>query len=329
MGKPKVLLISTGGTITMTPGTSGGVVPTLTGDDLVKAVPALAEHCDIEVVSYSTRPGASLKIDDLIKMATIITQAFDGETAGAIVVQGTDTIEETAFVFDLLVSSHKPVVVTGAMRGAAMVSADGPANLLSSVIVASSPDAQNKGSMVVLNDEIHAARRVQKRDTSSVAAFGSPGFGPLGRIVEQKAVFHGCIERTRPVPAPASIGSTAVALVKVGLDDDGRLLKSLPALGYTGAVIEAMGAGHLPSHFAELASELLASMPVVLATRVPAGPIFSRTYSFPGSEMDLLSRGTIPSGTLGSLRARLLLTLLMANGLIGKQLESEFLSRCN
>lgn len=327
MQKPKVLLISTGGTITMTPGASGGVVPTLTGEDLVKAVPALAEHCDLEVVSYSTRPGASLKINDLIKMSAIITEAFNGDVVGAIVVQGTDTIEETAFVFDCLVNSPKPVIVTGAMRGAAMVSADGPANLLCSVIVASSPAAQHKGSMVVLNDEIHAARRVQKMDTSSVAAFGSPGFGPLGRIIEQKAVFHGSIERTPPLPALQSVDGIAVALVKVGLDDDGRLLKSLPALGYSGVVIEAMGAGHLPSHFADLSSELLDSMPVVLATRVPAGPIFSRTYSFPGSEMDLLGRGLMPGGTLGSLRARLLLTLLLASGFTGKQLKTEFLSR--
>lgn len=327
MEKPKVLLITTGGTITMTPGASGGVVPTLTGDDLVKAVPALAEHCNLEVVSYSTRPGASLKIDDLIKMAGIVTEAFKGDAVGAIIVQGTDTIEETAFVFDCLVDSPKPVIVTGAMRGAAMVGADGPANLLCSVIVASSPAAQGRGAMVVLNDEIHAARRVQKMDTSSVAAFGSPGFGQLGRITEQKAVFHGSIGRTPPVPALQSVSGTAVALVKVGLDDDGRLLKSLHGLGYSGVVIEAMGAGHLPSHFPDLASELLASMPVVLATRVPAGPIFNRTYSFPGSEMDLISRGLLPSGTLGSLRARLLLTLLLAAGFTAKQLETEFLSR--
>lgn len=327
MEKPKVLLISTGGTITMTPGASGGIVPTLTGDDLVKAVPALAEHCNLEVVSYSTRPGASLKIDDLIKMAGIITEAFKGDVVGAIIVQGTDTIEETAFVFDCLVDSPKPVIVTGAVRDAAMVGADGPASLLCSVIVASSPAAQGRGAMVVLNDEIHAARSVQKMDTSSVAAFGSPGFGPLGRITEQKAVFPRIHRKNATGSGPA-----------IRRGDSGRTGQGRPRRGWTPAEIITRARLFRRGHRGDgrRTSAVTLPRPCKRIARFDAGcprdpgarrADLQRTYSFPGSEMDLISRGLLPSGTLGSLRARLLLTLLLAVGFTAKQLETEFLSR--
>ena len=324
---PRVLLISTGGTITMTPGASGGVVPTLTGEDLVRSVPALADVCDLAVESFATKPGASLTLHDLNRIAGRIDDALAGGTAGVIMVQGTDTIEETAFVLDLLVQSDKPVVVTGAMRSAAAPGADGPANLLAAAITAASGEAVGRGTMVVLNDEIHAARHVQKTDTSSTGTFCSPGIGPLGRVLEGAAVFFHPASRTAPLPPAAEPLPCPVALVKVGLDDDGRLLPRLSELGYGGAVIEAMGAGHLPSWYAERINELVQQMPVVLATRVPAGPIFRKTYSFPGSEMDSLSRGALWSGLLASTKARLLLTLLLTRGCSGKTLREAFEGR--
>jgi L-asparaginase len=110
-----------------------------------------------------------------------------------------------------------------------------------------------------------------------------------------------------------------VALVKIGLGDDGRLLRVLPQLGYRGAVIEGMGVGHVPASLAPLLSELAAAMPVVLASRVETGPILRRTYGFPGSETDLLARGLVSAGSLSGLKARLLLQLLIRSG---RQLQS-------
>lgn len=322
--KPLILLVSTGGTITMTPGKTGGVAPTLTGEDLVRSVPALEDHCALDVFSYSTKPGASLTLADMSAIARLVDSS---SASGVVVVQGTDTIEETAFVLDLLVLSDKPVVVTGAMRSATVAGADGPANLRAAVIVAASAEAKGRGTMVVLNDSIHAAHRVQKTDTASPAAFQSPGVGPIGRVLENEAVFYAPPRRTPPLRGHEKPGENAVAIVKIGLDDDGRMLRAIPGLGYAGAVIEAMGAGHLPGWFPELVSELAAVMPVVLSTRVPAGPIFTRTYSFPGSETDSLARGAIHGGTLGSLKARLLLTLLLDMNLSQETLRSEFLRR--
>jgi L-asparaginase len=324
--RPRILLVSTGGTITMTPETSAGVEPTLSGDDLVRAVPALADHCLLEVVSFAKKPGASLTFSDMKDIAAIVERSFRADCQGAVVVQGTDTIEETAFALDLLVASEKPVVVTGAMRNAVAPGADGPANLLAAVLVAASPLARERGTMVVFNDRVYAAKYVQKTDTASPAAFQSPATGPLGRVDERHAAFHAPAQRTEPLPVPAAFDKP-VAILKVCLDDDGRLARQVPALGYAGVVLEAMGAGHLPVWYADIVSELAMKMPLVLATRVPAGPVFTRTYGFVGSETDSLNRGAIPGGSLGSVKSRLLLSFLLAGGARGDELKREFMKR--
>ncbi|MGI6852099.1 asparaginase [Mesorhizobium sp. 1B3] len=324
---PHVLLVSTGGTITMTEGAGAGIVPTLTGEDLVRAVPDLARIADFDVVSYSTKPGASLTLDDLVAIAELIDSRVGEGFAGAIVVQGTDTIEETAFVLDTLIVSERPVVVTGAMRGARAPGADGPANLLAAGIVAGAAQFAGLGTLVVLNDEVHAARFVRKAHTSLPSAFTSPGFAPIGRVIEGQAQ---CLARLRRLPAlarPAFTADGPVALLQPFLGDDGRILEALPGLGYRGAVIEAMGAGHLPETFCEKINRLASVMPVVLATRVAAGPTFERTYAFAGSETDLIARGVIPAGDLAGNKAALLLRLLIACGAEGEDLRIRFTAR--
>ncbi|HEY8605891.1 MAG TPA: asparaginase [Noviherbaspirillum sp.] len=329
MTLPRVLLISTGGTITMTSGSSGGIAPTLTGEDLVRAVPELAGRAALEVVSFSMMPGASLTPGDLVRIAELIDARMTEGFAGAVVVQGTDTIEETAFVLDTLVASDRPVVVTGAMRGAAAPGADGPANLLAAVTVASSAAAGGLGAVAVLNDEVHAGNRVQKGHTASPSAFVSPGFGPVGRVIEGRLHRYARLPRRAALPRPVGVDDVPVALLKIPLGDDGRLLAALPSLGYRGAVIDAMGAGHLPAHFSEKVEQLARVMPVVLSTRVASGPVFQRTYGFKGSEMDLIARGAIPAGYLTGGKACLLLRLLIAGGLAGDALRTAFVERGN
>lgn len=330
MTLPRVLLISTGGTITMTTGSAGGAIaPTLTGEDLVRAVPELAQRAVLEVVSYSTIPSASLTLGNLVDIARLIDARMSEGFSGAVVVQGTDTLEETAFVLDVLAASGRPIVVTGAMRGASAPGADGPANLLAAVTVASSAAANRLGALAVLNDEIHAARYVQKSHTALPSAFASPGFAPIGRVIEGRAHIYARLPRPAPLSSPQNVDDLAVALVKVALGDDGRMLRVLPELGYRGAVIEAMGAGHLPAHFSEKIEQLAAVMPVVLATRVAAGPIFQGTYGFKGAEIDLISRGAIPGGYLTGTKASLLLRLLLASGLTGDALRAAYAALSN
>jgi L-asparaginase len=323
MTLPRILLVGTGGTITMTPG-GAGIVPTLSGEDLVRAVPELARHAHLDVVSFSAKPGASLTLEDLIGIADLVDGRLRDGCAGAVVVQGTDTIEETAFVLDLLVSSDRPVVVTGAMRGAATPGADGPANLLAAVIVAGSEAAVGVGTLVVLNDEVHAARFVRKMHTAAPSAFASPGAGPLGAVVEGALVRNGRIERTPVLLRPAKVGEWPVAQAAIVLGDDGRLLHALPSLGYRGVVLEAMGAGHVPAAVAPVIEALTAAVPVVLATRVPAGPVFSRTYAFAGSETDLAARGVVGAGHLAPAKAVQLLRLLLAQPAPGVPIATQF-----
>lgn len=325
MTLPRVLLVSLGGTITMTPGAGGGIAPTLTGADLVAAVPVLKDIAEIEAVSPFRLPGASLTLSNLRDVALLLGERLAaGDLAGAIVVQGTDTIEETAFVLDLLVAGDKPIVVVGAMRGAGAPGADGPANLLAATVVASSPEARGLGTVVVLNDTIHAACRVQKASTHLPSAFESVGSGPIGHVVENRVRLVARPIRVEPIAIGRVQRSVPVALLTASLGDDGRILPRLPELGYGGLVVEAMGAGHVPDVLVAPLAELAAAVPLVLSTRVASGPVFTRTYDFPGSEMDLLRRGVIHGGEIGGLKARLLLSFLLGAGVAREDLPSAF-----
>ena len=167
------------------------------------------------------------------------------------------------------------------------------------------------GTLVVLNDEIHAARFVQKSHTALPSAFASPAAGPLGHVIEGTARLRvQPTKRIRPALAPRA-PDAPVALVRMSLGDDGRLLREVPALGYRGVVIEGMGVGHVPAPVVPIVSDLVQAIPVVLASRVHTGPTFTSTYGFAGSETDLLRRGAIGGGDLSGLKARLLLSLLL------------------
>lgn len=310
----------------MTAGAAPGIVPTLTGADLVAAVPALANVADIEAISPFRLPGPSLTLAHLREVARLLNERLAGDIAGAVVVQGTDTIEETAFVLDLLVAGDKPVVVTGAMRGPEAPGADGPANLLASAIVASSPAARGLGTLVVLNDTIHAARFVQKASTFLPSTFASLTAGPLGCVIEGEARIDMRLTRGAIIACGADGVDQPVALVTAALGDDGRMLTALPGLGYRGLVIEAMGVGHVPAAIVPALASLAEIFPIVLSSRVASGPVFARTYGFPGSETDLLSRGLIPGGALGGLKSRLLLSLLLGVGLQDRELREAFLA---
>jgi L-asparaginase len=313
----RVAMFTLGGTIAMTApgGGATGVRPALTGEQLLAAVPGLDEAgAEIEIRPLRQLPGAALTLADIVELAGAIAGAERDGADGAVVIQGTDTIEETSYALDLLHTGEIPVVVTGAMRNAAMAGADGPANILAAVQVAASPQARGAGSLVAFADEIHAARFVRKVHATSIAAFASPGAGPVGHVVEGSARFH-----ARPVGRIAVTGARAghippVALAAIGIGDGGELLTGVDAR-FGGAVIAAFGAGHVPPGLVPALEDIAARMPAVLATRTGAGPVLARSYGFPGSESDLLARGLISAGSLDPFKARVLLQLLLSAGL--------------
>ena len=188
----KVVVMTTGGTIAMKydPVTQG-LIPAVSGDDLIEAVPALREIAEVEVVEFSNVPSGHITpqmMFDLAKMADRYAERED--VSGIVVTHGTDTLEETAYMLGLAVKTNKPVCLTGAMRGASETGPDGPANILAAVMVAASDEALGKGALLIFNDEIHAAAEVTKTHTTSCATFHSPGWGPIGHIYFDRVVFR-------------------------------------------------------------------------------------------------------------------------------------------
>jgi L-asparaginase len=308
----RVVVIGLGGTIAMTRDETGGVVPALSADQLVAAVPGLADTgVVVEVEDFRRVPGASLTFGDLATLSeTIAARIAVGGVDGVVVTQGTDTIEETAYFLDLHHAASQPLVVTGAMRNPTLAGADGPANVLAAVLTAADPAAAHQGCLVVLADEIHAARRVRKTHTTSGATFQSPNGGPLGVITEGKPVLFNRLDRRTVIPSVATAPDKRVGLITVALDDDPAMIEAI-ADRVDGLVVAAMGVGHVPAKLVPLLGQTAARIPVVLASRTGSGTTLRATYAFPGSERDLLDRGLVPAGFLDPLKARILLHRLL------------------
>jgi L-asparaginase len=315
MEKPRVAVASLGGTITMTAGHgTGGVAPTLTAADLLGAVPILAETADLRAETLVTAPGASLDFTHVLRALGWARDAVLEGAVGVVLVQGTDTLEETSYLLDLHWDRPEPLVLTGAMRSPEQPGADGPANLLAAVLTATAPSSRGLGVLVAMNDEVHAAARVRKSDATALGAFSSAPFGPLARIHERRANYVNRPAHRPALPLPAGGRSPRVALLETCLGDDGDLLGLVVDADYDGVVISAFGAGHLSAGMAGMVSKATEQGPVVLASRTGAGAVLSHTYGFIGSEQDLLARGAVSAGWLDPRKARILLWSLLAAG---------------
>jgi L-asparaginase len=311
--RPRIAVFSLGGTIAMSARAASGVVPGLDAGDLLAAVPEAGSIGEIEAVAVRRAPSVDLQFADVAELAAAIARARAEGIDGAVVTQGTDTLEESAFLLDLLLEPGAPVVVTGAMRNPTLPGADGAANLLAALRTAACPAAAGAGVLVVLNDEIHAARWVRKAHAHRPSAFASPSVGPVGWIVEERVRL--ALRPVRALPVLPWRGEPPfVPILAVGLGSGPRDVEALAQAKPAGLVIAAAGAGHVPSTAVEALARLAEDIPVVFASRTGAGETCRTTYAYPGSESDLLNRGLIGAGALDPLKARILLVLLLADG---------------
>ncbi|MFC0601774.1 asparaginase [Streptomyces palmae] len=332
-----VALFTLGGTIAMGgvakggDGPGGGAVTRLTGAQLTAAVPGLAElGMPLEVQDTQAVPSASLSFAHLLDLVRDASQAVRRGATGVVVTQGTDTLEETAYLVDLVWPHEAPFVLTGAMRNPTLAGPDGPANLLAAARVAASPAARGLGALAVLNDEIHAARWVRKTHSTSTGTFASPALGPIGQVIEgQVRILATPPGHSSPaIPGAdrltaAGLADTRVALYTVTLDDDGALLEGL-ADTHQGLVVAGFGVGHVSSALAPVFGALAERIPVVLTSRCGAGSVLRQTYGAVGSERDLLRRGLINAGLLDPYKARILLRLLLAAGVDREAITAAF-----
>lgn len=312
---PRVDYFALGGTIaSVRTGDGTGAIPTLTADDIVAGVEGVDRIADVHTHQFLLKPSPQISFADILQLRDQVAEAVAAGAAGAVVTQGTDSIEETAFVMDLLWSDDLPVVFSGSMRNPSLPGSEGAANLLGAVQVAISEPARGTGVLVTLNDEIHAARYVHKAHTSSPSSFGSPGLGPIGWISEGRPVIPLRPSGRFTIDLRSGTPMPPVALIRLGLGDDCRILSTLPGLGFAGVVVEAFGGGHVPVEAMPLLEKIVAEVPVVLASRTGAGEVLWDTYRFPGSEIELMNIGLIRAGALDGLKARLLLSVCLGAG---------------
>ncbi len=318
-----IVVMATGGTIAMASKGDGGVgvVPRLDSQSLLHAVGQwLPKDVAVRGETVANLPSANLTVADAARLALRIRRAAAEGVAGVVVSQGTDTLEEMAFLLSLFLGTPPvPVVVTGAMRPASAAGADGPANLLGAVHLAADETARGFGVLVAMADRVFAAADVTKAHTHFVDAFAAHQGAPIGTLREGRVVWHAPFSsERRPAPCDperfiATRSPAHVPIIEALFDaDPARALAALE--GADAAVLRAFGGGHVPADWVDPLAAYATRRPLVLASRVPFGGVCEATYGYPGSERHLIARGLIPAGRLNAQKARLALMLLAADG---------------
>jgi L-asparaginase len=322
--RPHIHFVATGGTIAMRidPAT-GGAVPALTGAELTAAVPGLQLIGQIDVEEFANIPSEHMQPEFWLCLARRMQEILaQGGVNGIVVLHGTDIMEETAFFLDVTVPTEIPIVFTGAMRSASDAKADGPANILDAAAVAASPDARNRGVVIVMHGEIHSARRVTKIDTSAVDAFESIMPPDLGTVRSGLVEFSAAWSPHIHVPLPEQLPRVDIITMYAGVDD--FALRAALERGATGLVIAGVGAGNVNQALYQGISEALAArIPVVISSRVPYGGA-QPLYSYAGGGMALRRAGAIFARDLNPQKARVLLMVGLGAGYDQRGLEGLF-----
>jgi L-asparaginase len=311
---PRILLVATGGTIATAP-SDAGLNEVRAGATELSRELAEVVGADLATADIVRLPSPDVTPDHMRQVAEYIDGARATGCEGVIVTHGTDTIEETAYGLSLMLERRIPIALTGSMRLPDEPGADGGANLLAALRVALAREVATLGPLVVIQDEIHLARCVSKVHTSRVAAFASPGFGPVGSVIEGKVRLDIAeLPFTDYVGRPHRLDA-AVELLWMVTGPNPRMIE-VAAGASDGLVVAGTGGGHVASALVEpLRRVIKEGLPVVLASRTGSGPILEESYGGAGSEAVLKEIGVIPAGRLSPLKARLRLMVALSLGL--------------
>ena len=293
---------------------AGGNVPILDGAAILARTPGIHDIADLVPYDLGLTPASHFTFPRLLEIAaTIRAAASDPDVDGVVVVQGTDTIEETAFCWDLLYDGGAPVVVTGAMRSSSEAGYDGPANLIDAVRCAAAPALRGQGVVVCLAGSIDAADDVSKTHASSLTTFQSPNDGRLGVVSAGRVLVTRHRAGRRYVAA--DVAAEPIHLITATVSMDGALLDAAVSLGARGIIVAATGSGN-PSATLLAAGKraMAAGVPLVLSTRAPAGRA-GVGYAFPGGGAQWVSAGALRAGSLSAIKARVALALGVGAGL--------------
>ena len=318
----KILLIGTGGTIAED--ISNGNEVMLTAESLVKSVRTLGSIASVEAIDFMKVPSPAIQFNDVLGISKKIrNEIHERKFDGVVVTVGTDTLEEAAYFLDLALDEKVPVVITGSMRSRIHSSSDTDYNLETAVLAAASDELEGVGAVVVMNGEIHQAKYVSKTNTSSVASFQSPGYGPIGVISGQKVILYA---------KPISRAHIRVDEVKSRVDlltccvgIDGSLVRAAIKLGADGLVVEAFGGGDVtPSLVPALEEAISNGLSVVLVSRCITGPITEAALDFEGSAKSLEKKGVILASNTSGVKARIKLVMALSAGVNGTSLKQLF-----
>ncbi len=302
-----VYILGTGGTISgkgaagKTTGYSAGSISV---EDIIASVPGIEKLAGLRSEQICNVPSDSLSDKELITLAKRINElAEDPEVAGFVITHGTDVMDETAFFLNLTVKTDKPVVITGAMRPATAISADGPMNLYQAVLAAACPEAKGRGVMVVMLDRIYGARDVQKRNSYMLNALDQVEGGLLGVIRDEEIFWY--YDSCRPHTLKSEFSAEGldslptVRILYFHMDCDPVLAERL-ADGARGLVLASAGAGGQSRKVGEALSKL--GIPVIVSTRINSGTVTQNAAD---------RIGGIAAGNLPPQKAAMLLRLAL------------------
>ena len=313
----KILVLHTGGTISMQADDSGAVVTSQ--ENPMNHVSNPLEGVEVHALDFFNLPSPHIKPKHMLALYQKIKEESD-HYDGFVVTHGTDTLEETAYFLDTMEVPHKPIVLTGAMRSSNELGSDGVYNYLSALRVASDDKAADKGVLVVMNDEIHAAKYVTKTHTTNVSTFQTPTHGPLGLIMKHEILYFKTAEPRVRFDLDRIQGLVPIIPVYAGMTEE--LLDLLPVDQLDGLIIQAFGAGNVPKETSQKLNALIQEgLPIALVSRCFNG-IAEPVYAYEGGGVCLQKAGVFFVKELNAQKARLKLLIAINAGLTGEELRA-------